>query len=196
MKQPPAQTLAGPYFQDFAPRIVFLTSSLHRAAPAEGVWLDTKRHNDFSSYSLTQRYAMAKLACLVIAEEMDRRYFHSHGVYVNAVHPGVVATEILRDPTGVALSLGIPATWACAVGHVVGWAKRWRDAVLAYSPADGALTQIYAAAHPDVQRKGLHGKYLVPIAQEWGTAHEKSLDKSFGKALFEWSIDVVGAQGW
>ena len=41
--------------QDWSPRVVFLTSSLHRAAPPEGVWLSLEKYNNFSHYSLTER---------------------------------------------------------------------------------------------------------------------------------------------
>lgn len=39
----------------WAPRIVFLTSSLHRAAPPGGVWLTRQQHNNFTKFSITER---------------------------------------------------------------------------------------------------------------------------------------------
>lgn len=45
-------------------------------------------------FNVQVRYGMAKLATLLLAQEVDRRV-GSFGVYSNAVHPGVVASDPL-----------------------------------------------------------------------------------------------------
>ena len=80
-------------------RIVHLTSGAHRAAPPEGVPLNLETINGrMGGYA---RYGMAKLAALAFANELARR--HPRHLRSNAVHPGVVATELLRKDNFAAM---------------------------------------------------------------------------------------------
>ncbi|CAE7694262.1 unnamed protein product [Symbiodinium sp. CCMP2592] len=85
-----------PLLQSSSPsRLVHLTSGAHRGAPVEGVPLSLEGINDKDAMGPYARYGAAKLANLIFSQEINRRFGHL-GVYSNAVHPGVVATEMLR----------------------------------------------------------------------------------------------------
>ena len=141
------QRLLGPLEAAGGANVVWLSSSIHSAAPAGEEWLTLDWHNDFGKFGLVQRYAVAKLATLWAATEFNRR----HGgprtkVFFNAVHPGVVATNILGDPAGPAEFIVGPA-YAQALGKVIYGAKAARDAIIAYPPERAALTQLFAAIY-------------------------------------------------
>ncbi len=60
------------------------------------------RHIDFDNLQLStgcnkaRAYSQSKLANVLFAYEFNRRYCH-HGVYANALEPGIVASNILRE---------------------------------------------------------------------------------------------------
>ena len=58
----------------------------------------------------------------------------------------------------------------------------------AYDAARGALTQLYAAASPQL-RSG--GGYYVPIACRWRTAHPLAEDGAFGARLWAFSEELL-----
>lgn len=73
-------------------RVVVLSSALHyRGAMA---WDDL--HFERRKYSGTAAYNQSKLANVLFTKALARR-LEGKGVTVNAVHPGVVATELVRD---------------------------------------------------------------------------------------------------
>lgn len=66
-------------------------------------------------------------------------------VHVNAVHPGVISTNILS-----------------AAG------MNWMNPLLSLVRSDvetGAMTQLYCATHPNIVLKELKGLYFVPIGK-------------------------------
>lgn len=125
------------------------------------------------------RYGMAKLASLILAEEIDRRS-HKEGVLSTAVHPGVVATELLRRDNFEAMlgpQLG-PLAMALA---------SFRNRIFAYSAETAALTVLHCATST-----ALHGGELfVPIATRWEPKHLKSGDPAFAHNLWTFSEALV-----
>ena len=93
-------------------RVVHLTSGAHRGAPAAGVPLSLAGVNDGGIGAYT-RYGMAKLASLAFSAELSRR--HAATALVSAaVHPGVVATELLRvDNFAAMLGRAAPSAALC-----------------------------------------------------------------------------------
>ena len=199
-------------------RIVHLTSGAHRGAPPEGVPLnlDTINAPTMGAYA---RYGMAKLASLALSNEMARRQAAAAGshraprVLSHAVHPGVVATEMLRAPN-FARMLGF------GVGHLAWLIAQARNLVFAYSARTAALSVLYAAAAapapapppapPQVELVGVPpqherrssrgtvaatpantGTLIVPIATRWPAHHPMADDAAFGKALWEFSDGLV-----
>lgn len=66
------------------PRIVNVSSTLHKAAPSQGILFDTM--NDEKSMSNDGRYGQSKLASILFTAALHKRY--GDKVFVNSVHPG------------------------------------------------------------------------------------------------------------
>jgi WW domain-containing oxidoreductase len=119
-------------------RVVVVSSTAHKRAPAEGIRLDdlgAERHyNDWT------HYGQAKLANLLFARELARRL--DGGRRANALHPGVIATPLTRT-----LSSPLRAAWAAAGPLVL------------KSIPEGAATQTWAAVNPGAG--ALNGEYLA-----------------------------------
>ena len=82
-----------PLLKKSAPsRVVVLSSALHYRGKM--VWDDLFYEN--RKYNATAAYSQSKLANVLFTKALARR-LEGTGVSVNAVHPGVVATELVRD---------------------------------------------------------------------------------------------------
>jgi NAD(P)-dependent dehydrogenase (short-subunit alcohol dehydrogenase family) len=165
-------------------RVVHLTSGAHRAAPADGVPLSKKGIND-ASIGPVARYGMAKLASLAFSVEIARRY-PPHSILSNAVHPGVVATRMIRK-ANLAAMMG-------QVGGSVAWGlARLRNALLAYSPRTAALTVLHAAFSPELEAGVIPttGALFVPVATRWQPRHPLATDPDFGARLWMFSDGLV-----
>jgi WW domain-containing oxidoreductase len=118
-------------------RVVILSSDAHRAAPKEGI-----RFDDLSaekSYSGWSAYGQSKLANLLFAKELARRLQGKQTA--NAVHPGVIQTNLGRHMSPVAnalFGLGNP--------------------LFLKSVPEGAATQCYVAVHP--RAASVSGEYF------------------------------------
>lgn len=118
-------------------RVVILSSDAHRAAPKEGI-----RFDDLSaekSYSGWSAYGQSKLANLLFAKELARRLQGKQTA--NAVHPGVIQTNLGRHMSPVAnalFGLGNP--------------------LFLKSVPEGAATQCYVAVHPSAA--SVSGEYF------------------------------------
>jgi len=120
-------------------RVVVLSSGAHRMAPREGIRFDdlgAERH-----YAPWVHYGQSKLANLLFAKELARRLAGTRRT-ANAVHPGVIQTNLGR--------------------HMPGLARRVFGLVsplVLKSVAQGAATQTYAAVHPSLA--ATTGAYLA-----------------------------------
>ncbi len=91
-------------------------------------------------YSGWGAYGQSKLCNLLFTYELARR-LEGTGVTVNALHPGIVATNF---------------------GMSTGWAMRLFNRLMSVGmirPEQGAQTDIYLAIAPEVE--GVSGKYFV-----------------------------------
>lgn len=112
-------------------RIVNVSSTVHKSATIDFNDLQGER-----SYSAMRAYGQSKLANVLFTYELARR-LEGTGVTVNTLHPGVIATNIFRDISGV-----------------VGAAAK----LFLKSPKRGSETSIYLATSPDVE--GVTGRYF------------------------------------
>lgn len=124
-------------------RIVFVSSDAHRSVSE----IPFDKLNNIEAYSPFKAYAISKAANILCSNEISRRLERKGvtNVYVNSLHPGVVSTEITRNISWFIKPFGV------AVFKLFG-----------YSPDKGALTTLYAATSPEVEKKDYRGKYFVP----------------------------------
>jgi NAD(P)-dependent dehydrogenase (short-subunit alcohol dehydrogenase family) len=120
-------------------RVVVVSSQAHRRAPAEGI-----RFDDLGAergYSRWGQYGQSKLANLLFARELARRLRGTRRT-ANALHPGVIKTEISRHMSGIA-NFGFAVVGPVALKSI----------------AQGAATQTFLAVHPSVA--GATGSYWL-----------------------------------
>lgn len=119
-------------------RVVMLSSTAHFRTYTGGVQLDNLSGE--SGYTSWGAYGQSKLANLLFARALARRL--DGGRTANAVHPGVIATNLARH-----LPSAMRAVFALAV-----------PLVLKTIP-QGAATQMWAAVNPATAK--LRGEYLA-----------------------------------
>jgi retinol dehydrogenase-12 len=141
-------------------RIVNVASDVHRSV----TMIDWDRLHRSGSWVGFQEYKVSKLGNVLFTRELARRLAGS-GVRVVAVHPGLVATQILRD---------VPA-WVRLFAH--------RDA---QTPEEGARTSIFCATAPEVVDGGYYAKEHL---RDPGPG---ALDDDLAAALWERSEEWVG----
>lgn len=136
-------------------------------APPQGIDFDNLRGE--GEYDATHAYGRSKLANALFSLELARR-LEGSGVSSNALHPGLVNTNIVRNaPEFVRGALKL-------LGNIV-----------AKTPEQGAATQVYVATNPlvegvsgafyldcnPVRISGDHHMYDEPMARKlWSTAEE------------------------
>jgi len=114
-------------------RVVMLSSSAHQMAPSVGIDFDDL--DGSRRYKSWRNYGQSKLANLLVARELARR-FQGSARTANAVHPGVIHTGLGRHLgfMGNLMALGAPL-FLKTVGQ-------------------GAATQTYVAVHPAMTANG------------------------------------------
>jgi NAD(P)-dependent dehydrogenase (short-subunit alcohol dehydrogenase family) len=111
-------------------RVVVVSSDAHRRAPAAGIELDNL--SGARGYAPWKAYGQSKLANILFTKELARRFAGS-GRTANALHPGVIFTNLSRSMPAAAR-----AVLRAAAPLVL------KDA------AQGAATQCYLATSPAV----------------------------------------------
>lgn len=119
-------------------RVVMVSSDAHRMAPRVGIDFDNLRGE--RSYSAWQAYGRSKIANLLFAKELARRLPHA-AQSANAVHPGVIMTNLQRSMTPFMRSM-----------------MRLGQPLFLKTTAQGAATQCYVAVHPSMSQ---NGEYFV-----------------------------------
>lgn len=158
-----------------------LLDTIKASAPARIINVSSRSHAraqiDFddlqsrSGYRGLQAYAHSKLAILLFTYELARR-LEGTGVTVNALHPGVVATNFGMSQGGI-------------LGLVM---RLFRFTFI--SPEQGARTSIYLATSPEVE--GVTGKYFVKCKAV--PSSPASYDTATARRLWEVSVALTNAQ--
>ena len=142
-------------------RIITVTSMLHKKGT-----IDFDSFKGFDKYSAQKAYNQSKLANVLFAVELAKR-LEGTGVTSNTLHPGAVATDIVRD---------IP------------WILRKLIGMIFISPEKGAKTTIMLAS--DEALAGTSGKYYNQC--ELSDYAEQADDDAARQKLWEASADIVG----
>jgi NAD(P)-dependent dehydrogenase (short-subunit alcohol dehydrogenase family) len=155
-----------------------LLDTLKASAPARIVNVSSAQHAnahiDFDNlqgekkYGNLSTYNQAKLAVLLWTYELARR-LEGTGVTVNALHPGITATNFPSGMTGV-----------------LAWGMKLSKPLL-LTPEKGAQTTLYLATSPEVE--GVTGKYFVK-SHETKSSND-SYDQTVGARLWEVTEQLV-----
>lgn len=132
-----------------------VSSGAHSMAPKEGIQFDNL--SGAKGYKSWKHYGQSKLANLLFAKELARR-FEGTGKTANAVHPGVIQTNLGRHMNPVARTLfGL------------------FGALGLKSVPQGAATEVFVATHPSLA--GVSGEYFADcnVARPRGDADDAAL---------------------
>ncbi|XP_020079885.1 short-chain dehydrogenase TIC 32, chloroplastic-like [Ananas comosus] len=149
-------------------RIVNVSSEGHRFSYGEGIRFD--KINDPSSYSSLGAYGQSKLANILHANELSRR-FKEEGVEItaNSLHPGSIITNLLRYHS------------------FLDFLHRTAGKLVLKNAQQGAATTCYVALHSQV--KGVTGKYFSDSNLYEPSA--KAKDADLAKKLWDFSMDLI-----
>jgi NAD(P)-dependent dehydrogenase (short-subunit alcohol dehydrogenase family) len=151
-------------------RIINLTSVAYKTTPSNGIDIDTLKTSQAKMGPVFPprkwvRYGQSKLANLLYAQELARRY---PGITSVSVHPGYVRTDLFASTT---FFDRIPV-------YVMG-AGQW------LSVAEGPYNQTWAAT---TKKENLeNGGYYEPVAKKGKLATKHSTDRELAERLWEWT---------
>ncbi|WP_454677184.1 SDR family oxidoreductase [Achromobacter marplatensis] len=150
-------------------RIVILASSAHTRATAAGIEFDNlSGDRDYKPWVF---YGQSNVARILFARALSRR-LQGAGITVNTLHPGVIAD------TNLARNLGLVMRALAPIARL-----------FTKSIPQGAATQCYLAAHPEVA--GVTGQYFSDCKIVEPSAAAR--DDAVGERLWALSEEIVAA---
>ncbi|MCX7808358.1 MAG: SDR family oxidoreductase [Deltaproteobacteria bacterium] len=148
-------------------RVVVVSSEAHRHAPRAGIEFDNLSGE--RGYSPWRAYGQSKMANILFARALARR-FEGTGRTANALHPGVIRTNLGRH-----------------MPKVMDWLMALATPIALKSIEEGAATQTYLAVHPEVEgRNGEYYSHCQPIRPR-----ADALDPALAERLWEESERIV-----
>ncbi len=150
-------------------RVVMLSSSAHTMAPSEGIDFDDL--DGSRRYKPWRNYGQSKLANLLVARELARR-FAGTGRTANAVHPGVIHTNLGRHMGPMASMLSVASP------------------LFLKTIPQGTATQTYVALHPKNTVNGEYGSDCNVAASS-----ARGADLALAARLWEESERLAAALG-
>lgn len=144
-------------------RIVNVSSTTHTSASIEFDNLQGEK-----KYANLRNYSQAKLALLLWTYELARR-LEGTGVTVNALHPGVTASNFVDGMNGL-------AAWVMKLGKP-----------FLLTVEQGAQTTLYLATSPQVE--GVTGKYFAKSQEKQSSS--RSYDQTVASRLWEVTEQLV-----
>lgn len=151
-------------------RIVNLSSIAHLHTYENGIKFDGI--NDEKSYSDKRAYGQSKLANILHAKELSRRLQEEGAnITVNAVHPGLIMTNLFRHSAVLMKILQL-------LSYIL-----WKNV------PQGAATTCYVALHPSM--KGVSGKYYLDCNEMAPSAYAS--DETLAKKLWDFSNKLVNS---
>ncbi|KAJ6660210.1 hypothetical protein lerEdw1_017910 [Lerista edwardsae] len=157
-----------------------LIDRLKQSAPARIVVVSSRAHHGGKmrfhdlqgekSYSRILAYCQSKLANILFTRELARR-LQGTGVTVNALHPGVVNSELSRH------SSVLNFLWK-------------RFPFFLKTPSEGAQTSIYCAVAEELE--SVSGKYFSDCKPAYVSSHGRNDETA--KKLWQVSCELLGIQ--
>ncbi|ODQ56507.1 NAD(P)-binding protein [Saitoella complicata NRRL Y-17804] len=171
-------------------RVIITSSEAHRFTYKVNNGIDfsamrgEKRKPDVDPTSIWElgdafrRYGQSKLANILFTRELSRRLKSSHpNIYVNAIHPGAVAT-------------GLTSGGSAFIGPTLTKITNFLMGFLASSAEKGALTQLWAATSEEIVARDYRGEYFIPVAK-MGKTTEEAKNEELMRELWKWSEGAV-----
>ena len=149
-------------------RVVMVSSAAMAAASMTSQLKDLNWEK--RKFSGMRSYGDSKLMNLMFARELTSRY-QDDGIVSNALHPGVVGTELGRDQSPLFMAIGILAM------------------PFMKTVPQGAATSVFAATHPDFASRG--GLYLSHC-KEQRPDNKLALDQAVCADLWQMSCELTG----
>ncbi|KAI0355130.1 NAD(P)-binding protein [Trametes cingulata] len=162
------------------PRIVSVSSELHRTAPSSVRFANISEVTEDIGLGPNGYYARSKLAVLLfIKYGLVERVFTPNGdrILALATHPGGVHTNQ-------------PEQMKEAYGKVLGTLMKAAVVPLMRKPEKGALSTLWAATSEDVEKNGWNGKYFTE-AGKLSEESKQAQDPELGKNLWELSEKLI-----
>jgi NAD(P)-dependent dehydrogenase (short-subunit alcohol dehydrogenase family) len=152
-------------------RVVMLSSSAHSQAPKGGIQFDNL--DGAKGYSAWGAYGQSKIANLLFAKELSRRFAGTKRT-ANAVHPGVIQTNLGRHMNAIA---------RFAFGTF--------GSLLLKTVPQGAATEVFVATSPTLA--GVTGEYFADC--NVATPRADAGDAELAKKLWDVSEKIVAELG-
>ncbi|MGE0787403.1 MAG: SDR family NAD(P)-dependent oxidoreductase [Sandaracinaceae bacterium] len=150
-------------------RVVMLSSAAHAWAPTGGIKLDDLTFE--RGYTPNAAYGQSKLANLLFARSLAKR-FEGTKKTANAVHPGVIATNLARHMSPIVQAL-MPVAAAIAMKSI----------------PQGAATQCFVAANPAAA--DLSGEYFADCNVARSSRYGRDMD--LAEKLWDRTEEIVQA---
>lgn len=153
-------------------RIVILSSLAFRGHPHGGiVFSDLKTVQHFTACALGPwiRYGQSKLANLLYARELARRY---PAITCVSIHPGVVSTGLVENQTRGNRAF----IYVTNIGQLM-------------KPEEGAYNQLWAATAR--KEELVNGGFYEPVGV-LGKLHRAAGDDALAEKLWEWTEEALG----
>ena len=148
-------------------RVVMVSSAAHEMTYREGIQFDNLSGE--KGYSPWKAYGQSKLCNLLLARHLATR-LPLPGQTANAIHPGVIATSLMRN-----------------MNPLVTIAGRLGSPIFMKTVAQGASTQTYVATHPSLS--GMSGKYFANCNEKHSSRYGR--DPTLATALWEKTQEIV-----
>ena len=148
-------------------RVVMVSSAAHEMTYREGVQFDNLSGEN--GYSPWKAYGQSKLCNLLFARHLAT-CLPLPGQTANAIHPGVIATSLMRN-----------------MNPFVTVAGRLVSPIFMKTIAQGASTQTHVAAHPSLS--GVSGKYFANCNEKRSSRYGRDAD--LASALWEKTQEIL-----
>ena len=153
-------------------RVVMLSSGAHQMAPKGGIQFENLSGE--KGYTPWGNYGQSKFANLLFAKELARRFAGTRKT-ANAVHPGVIQTNLGRH-----------------MNPIAGFAFGLAGPLVLKSVPQGAATEVYVAVHPSVA--GTSGAYFADcnLARPRADSEDPALAARLWKVTEEIVATITG----
>lgn len=165
-------------------RVISVASNAEWGSYDDGIRFDLWRKMG-DDYNDGSAYGQSKLANILFAQGLANR-LQDTGVTAYSCHPGIIRTDFAKT-----MEENIAKNVPLILKPLVYLSYLSYD-LAAFNVHDGALTQLYLAASPDLDnRPDLNGRFFVPIAEPSQPQHPSVQRRDLVNDLWQHSDEAV-----